>query len=338
MFGLFCLCWFFVSLCLFLSVSHENHCFPCKSSVLGLMLIQSLFLILVSGSCFLLLFCFLFQDVPLFLFMLVVLSWLNHKVRFVLICILFSCSVLWVLGFVLSVLGLVDWACCRWLCALPLGAPSSKPPAPLPTSQQARLNQNYWGWGLESLLKEGVGPWGWALLLIGLLLGGWVVFLWREVWGSLFGLMEGYGSLCSVRGSCLVVLFQWLFLFCWVLGPSCPLWFSFPPRPSLCPGFRRGRVRVDRGGGLEKGSLAGEVGGKGVFVFFCLGFVFVFLFVFVLSLCFLGLFLFCSLCLLEWSRCCSCFVMFGLFGLCYFLFLCACFFWLSWKSLFSLQI
>ena len=28
--------------------------------------------------------------------------------RFVLICMLFSCSVLWVLGFVLSVLGLVD--------------------------------------------------------------------------------------------------------------------------------------------------------------------------------------------------------------------------------------
>ena len=49
----------FVSLCLFLSVSHENHCFPCKSSVLGLMLIQSLFLISVSGSCFLFLFCLL---------------------------------------------------------------------------------------------------------------------------------------------------------------------------------------------------------------------------------------------------------------------------------------
>ena len=80
-------------------------------------------------------------------------------------------------------------------------------------------------------------------------------------------MIEVYGSLCSVRGSCLVVLFQWLFLFCWVLGPSCPLWFSFPPQPSLCPGFRRGRVRVDRGGGLEKGSLAGEVGGDGGFCF-----------------------------------------------------------------------
>ena len=37
--------------------------------------------------------------------------------------------------------------------------------------------------------------------MIDLLLGGWVVFLWREVGGSLFGLMEGYGSLCTVRGS-----------------------------------------------------------------------------------------------------------------------------------------
>ena len=27
------------------------------------------------------------------------------------------------------------------------------------------------------------------------------MFMWREVWGSLFGLMEGYGSLGSVRGS-----------------------------------------------------------------------------------------------------------------------------------------
>ena len=97
---------------------------------------------------------------------------------------LFSCSVLWVWGFVLSVLGLVDWACCRGLGGFPLGAPDSKPPAPLPISQQTRINQNYWGWGWESLLKEGVGPWGWAPLLIDLLLGGWVVFLWREVWGG----------------------------------------------------------------------------------------------------------------------------------------------------------
>ena len=41
-------------------------------------------------------------------FMFVVLFWLNHKIRFGLICMVFSCSVLWVLGFVLSVLGLVD--------------------------------------------------------------------------------------------------------------------------------------------------------------------------------------------------------------------------------------
>ena len=98
-----------MSLCLFLSVSHENHCFPCKSSVWGLILIQSLFLILVSGSCFLLLFClFLVSRCSFVSIMLVVLFWLNHESRFVSICILFSCSVVWVLGFVLSVLGLVD--------------------------------------------------------------------------------------------------------------------------------------------------------------------------------------------------------------------------------------
>ena len=92
------------------SESHENHCFPCKSSVLGLMLIQSLFLILVPGSCFFLLLFYLFlvSRCSFVSFMFVVLFWLNHKVRLVLICMLFSCSVLWVLSFVLSVLGLVD--------------------------------------------------------------------------------------------------------------------------------------------------------------------------------------------------------------------------------------
>ena len=65
------------------------------------------------------------------------------------------------------------------------------------------------------------------------------------------------------------------------------VWFSFPPHPSLCPCFRRGRVRVGRGGGLEKGSLAGEFWGKGGFVFFCFGFV-----VYFALLCFVvGLFL-----------------------------------------------
>ena len=49
--------------------------------------------------------------------------------------------------------------------------------------------------------------------------------------------------------------------------------------------------------------------------------------VLVVSCCvFLGLFLFSSLCLLEWSGRCSCFVLFGLFCLCLFLFICACFF------------
>ena len=73
------------------------------------MLIQSLFLILVSGSCFLFLFClFSVSRCSFVYFMLVVLLWLNHKIRFVLICMLFSCSVLSVLGFILSALDLVD--------------------------------------------------------------------------------------------------------------------------------------------------------------------------------------------------------------------------------------
>ena len=64
---LFCLCLFV--LCLFLSVSYENHCFPCISRVLGYVKHEIRFLVSVSGSCFC--FCFvyfLFQDVRLFLF------------------------------------------------------------------------------------------------------------------------------------------------------------------------------------------------------------------------------------------------------------------------------
>ena len=65
--------------------------------------------------------------------------------------------------------------------------------------------------------------------MIDRLLGGWVVFLWREVGGSLFGLMEGYGSLCSVRALCWVqrVVFGFsyvipVFLFV-LLGPGAQL-------------------------------------------------------------------------------------------------------------------
>ena len=54
-----CVC-FLSAFCLFLSVSYETHCFPCNSSILGLMFIQSLSLISVSGSCFLFLFCLLY--------------------------------------------------------------------------------------------------------------------------------------------------------------------------------------------------------------------------------------------------------------------------------------
>ena len=48
----FCL-FVLVSLCFFLSVSYGNHWFPCNSCVFGLMFIQSLFLMSISGSCFL---------------------------------------------------------------------------------------------------------------------------------------------------------------------------------------------------------------------------------------------------------------------------------------------
>ena len=156
------------------------------------------------------------------------------------------------------------------------------------------------------------------------------------------------GALFWVQELCLglVILFQCLFLFCWVLGPSCPLWFSFPPQPSLWPGFKRGKVRVGRGGGVEKGSLAGEVGGDFFFsfvlvlflhfclflfccwnvfgvvvvvfifqgLFFCVFFCFFCLFV-LECFCCLSVFLLCLFgfafvlffVLLEWSRCCSCF-------------------------------
>ena len=103
-----CVSFLFRCACFFLSLMKIT-VFLANLAFLGLMLIQSLFLILVSGSCFLLLFClFLVSRCPFVSFMLVVLFWLKHKIRFVLICMLFSCSVLWVLGFVPSVLGLVD--------------------------------------------------------------------------------------------------------------------------------------------------------------------------------------------------------------------------------------
>ena len=58
----------FVSLCLFLSVSYENHCFPCNSSIFWFIKNELLFLISVSGSCFLFLFCLLFVSRCSFVF------------------------------------------------------------------------------------------------------------------------------------------------------------------------------------------------------------------------------------------------------------------------------
>ena len=94
LFGLFRLCLFFVSLCLFLSVSRENHCFPCNSSDLGLMWNQSLFLISVSGSYFSFLFCLLFVSRCSFVFCFACCFVLFRITRldFILLCILRSCS------------------------------------------------------------------------------------------------------------------------------------------------------------------------------------------------------------------------------------------------------
>ena len=65
--GLFCLCLFF--LCLFLSVSYENHCFPCISRVLGYVKHEIRFLVSVSGSCFCFCFvCFCFKMFVCFCF------------------------------------------------------------------------------------------------------------------------------------------------------------------------------------------------------------------------------------------------------------------------------
>ena len=61
------LVFFFMYMYLFLSVSYEHHYSPCNSSVLGLVKYEIMFLISVSVSCFLFLFCLLlFQDVQFF--------------------------------------------------------------------------------------------------------------------------------------------------------------------------------------------------------------------------------------------------------------------------------
>ena len=65
------------------------------------------------------------------------------------------------------------------------------------------------------------------------LLGGWVVFLWREVGGSLFGLIEGYGFFVLLGVPCwvqrVVFGFSYFSVFVFALlgsGPSCPLCWS----------------------------------------------------------------------------------------------------------------
>ena len=100
----FVLFWFvllvlvFVSSCLCLSVSYENHCFPCNSSVFWLIEKgESPFLISISGSCFLFLFWFLFQDVILYLFFRLFSCFvLNHDIiLFALHILLFLLLLFW---------------------------------------------------------------------------------------------------------------------------------------------------------------------------------------------------------------------------------------------------
>ena len=85
LFCLFCLCLFF---CFFVFVSFcflwKSH-FPCNSSVFYSLKSESLFLISVSGSCFLfLVWLHLFQDVLLFLFSCLFSCFvLNHNIIFV---------------------------------------------------------------------------------------------------------------------------------------------------------------------------------------------------------------------------------------------------------------
>ena len=65
-----CVFYLFLCVCFFLSLM-KIHCFPCNSSVLGFNVGSIVVLISVSGSCFCFCFvCFLFQDVPLFVFCL----------------------------------------------------------------------------------------------------------------------------------------------------------------------------------------------------------------------------------------------------------------------------
>ena len=113
---------------------------------------------------------------------------------------------------------------------------------------------------------------------------------------------------------------------CFLQTSASSVWFSFPPQPSLYPCFRRGRVRVGRGGGLEKGSLAGEFWGeKGFFVFL--------LFRFCFCVCFAIVFVL----LLDCFWCCSCFCFRVSSVICVcvcffvFLYVLACFVCLCWR-------
>ena len=79
-------------LCLFLSFLVKNHCFPCNSSVFWLLKSESLFLISVSGSCFLFLFCLFFVSRCSFVFVfLLVLLFCFESQYYMCFCIASFC-------------------------------------------------------------------------------------------------------------------------------------------------------------------------------------------------------------------------------------------------------
>ena len=73
-----------MKMCLFLSVSYEHHCFPCNSSVLGLVKNEIMFLISVSVSWLFVfvLFAFVSRCSFVFFFLFVLLFVLSHNIIF----------------------------------------------------------------------------------------------------------------------------------------------------------------------------------------------------------------------------------------------------------------
>ena len=99
-----CVCVCFLFLCVFPFCSYERHCFPCNSSVFGLLKSESLFLMLVSGLVFC--FCFVCFFVSrcsfVFVFLIVLFFCFESQYHNCWFCILFSrcccCFLFWCSG------------------------------------------------------------------------------------------------------------------------------------------------------------------------------------------------------------------------------------------------